>query len=49
MMDTDSGGPREGPRPWCPRNEKYAARVREAFLSGDSPSSSTTRAGAASA
>jgi hypothetical protein len=38
MMDTDSGGPREGPRPWCPRNEKYAASVREAFLSGDSPS-----------
>jgi hypothetical protein len=24
--------------PWCPRNERYAERVREAFLSGDSPS-----------
>ncbi|MET8085809.1 DUF1479 domain-containing protein [Micromonospora sp. NPDC005197] len=24
--------------PWCPRNEKYAANVREAFLSGSSPS-----------
>jgi hypothetical protein len=24
--------------PWCPRNERYAARVREAFLAGDSPS-----------
>src|SRR6478752_4698885 len=24
--------------PWCPRNEAYAERVREAFLSGDSPS-----------
>jgi hypothetical protein len=24
--------------PWCPRNEAYAARVREAFLAGDSPS-----------
>ncbi|MFI1164353.1 DUF1479 domain-containing protein [Streptomyces sp. NPDC020801] len=24
--------------PWCPRNEEYAARVREAFLSGSSPS-----------
>jgi uncharacterized protein DUF1479 len=24
--------------PWCPRNEAYAARVRAAFLAGDSPS-----------
>ncbi|GIF04745.1 DUF1479 domain-containing protein [Actinoplanes siamensis] len=24
--------------PWCPRNEKYAANVREAFLTGSSPS-----------
>ena len=24
--------------PWCPRNERYAVRVREAFLAGDSPS-----------
>ncbi|MFC7533970.1 DUF1479 domain-containing protein [Actinoplanes sp. GCM10030250] len=24
--------------PWCPRNESYAARVREAFLTGSSPS-----------
>jgi hypothetical protein len=24
--------------PWCPRNERYAANVREAFLNGDSPS-----------
>jgi hypothetical protein len=24
--------------PWCPRNETYAASVREAFLNGDSPS-----------
>jgi hypothetical protein len=24
--------------PWCPRNEKYAADVREAFLTGSSPS-----------
>jgi hypothetical protein len=24
--------------PWCPRNERYAANVREAFLHGDSPS-----------
>jgi hypothetical protein len=24
--------------PWCPRNEEYAACVREAFLNGDSPS-----------
>ncbi|SDS89858.1 YbiU family protein [Microlunatus soli] len=24
--------------PWCPRNEAYAARVRTAFLAGDSPS-----------
>jgi hypothetical protein len=24
--------------PWCPRNEEYAASVREAFLNGDSPS-----------
>ena len=24
--------------PWCPRNEKYSASVREAFLNGDSPS-----------
>ena len=24
--------------PWCPRNEEYAASVREAFLAGDSPS-----------
>jgi len=24
--------------PWCPRNEKYAASVREAFLTGSSPS-----------
>jgi hypothetical protein len=24
--------------PWCPRNEKYAASVREAFRSGSSPS-----------
>jgi hypothetical protein len=23
--------------PWCPRNERYAPRVREAFLAGDSP------------
>ena len=23
--------------PWCPRNETYAASVREAFLDGDSP------------
>ncbi|MGW3199283.1 DUF1479 domain-containing protein [Streptomyces sp. NPDC001118] len=23
--------------PWCPRNERYAASVREAFLSGSSP------------
>jgi hypothetical protein len=25
-------------RPWCPRNEKYAPAVREAFLTGASPS-----------
>ncbi|MGW3678377.1 DUF1479 domain-containing protein [Streptomyces prasinus] len=24
--------------PWCPRNEEYAATVREAFLTGSSPS-----------
>ena len=24
--------------PWCPRNEQYAASVREAFLNGESPS-----------
>ncbi len=24
--------------PWCPRNEAYAATVREAFLTGSSPS-----------
>jgi hypothetical protein len=24
--------------PWCPRNEEYAPRVREAFFGGDSPS-----------
>jgi len=24
--------------PWCPRNEAYAGEVREAFLSGSSPS-----------
>jgi hypothetical protein len=24
--------------PWCPRNETYAANVREAFLTGSSPS-----------
>lgn len=24
--------------PWCPRNEAYAAHVREAFAAGDSPS-----------
>jgi Protein of unknown function (DUF1479) len=24
--------------PWCPRNEEYAASVRQAFLNGDSPS-----------
>ncbi len=24
--------------PWCPRNEAYATRVREAFLTGSSPS-----------
>jgi Protein of unknown function (DUF1479) len=24
--------------PWCPRNEKYAPSVRQAFLDGDSPS-----------
>src|SRR6185503_17561200 len=24
--------------PWCPRNETYAESVRDAFLSGDSPS-----------
>ena len=24
--------------PWCPRNEKYAASMREAFLTGSSPS-----------
>jgi hypothetical protein len=24
--------------PWCPRNEAYAPKVREAFLAGDSPS-----------
>jgi hypothetical protein len=24
--------------PWCPRNERYAAKVREAFLNGESPS-----------
>ncbi|MFD2078186.1 Protein of unknown function [Actinopolymorpha cephalotaxi] len=24
--------------PWCPRNEEYAVQVREAFLSGSSPS-----------
>ena len=24
--------------PWCPRNEEYAPKVREAFLNGESPS-----------
>jgi Protein of unknown function (DUF1479) len=24
--------------PWCPRNEQYAASVREAFRTGSSPS-----------
>jgi len=24
--------------PWCPRNENYASSVREAFLTGASPS-----------
>ena len=24
--------------PWCPRNERYAADVREAFVTGSSPS-----------
>ena len=24
--------------PWCPRNEQYAAPVREAFRTGSSPS-----------
>lgn len=24
--------------PWCPRNEDYAAGVREAFATGSSPS-----------
>jgi hypothetical protein len=24
--------------PWCPRNERYATAVREAFITGDSPS-----------
>jgi hypothetical protein len=24
--------------PWCPRNDQYAPTVREAFLTGDSPS-----------
>lgn len=24
--------------PWCPRNEQYAAKVREAFMTGSSPS-----------
>ena len=23
--------------PWCPRNERYAAIVRDAFLTGSSP------------
>jgi len=23
--------------PWCPRNEAYASSVREAFLTGSSP------------
>ena len=23
--------------PWCPRNERYAASVRDAFLTGSSP------------
>jgi hypothetical protein len=23
--------------PWCPRNERYAAEVRSAFLTGSSP------------
>lgn len=23
--------------PWCPRNEEYAASVRQAFLTGSSP------------
>jgi hypothetical protein len=23
--------------PWCPRNERYAASVREAFIKGESP------------
>ena len=24
--------------PWCPRNEQYAASVRDAFVTGSSPS-----------
>ena len=24
--------------PWCPRNERHAASVRDAFLAGSSPS-----------
>jgi hypothetical protein len=24
--------------PWCPRNERYAVHVRDAFLTGSSPS-----------
>ena len=24
--------------PWCPRNEQYAVNVREAFVTGSSPS-----------
>ena len=36
--------------PWCPRNEAYAASVREAFLTGDparatSPRSTTSATG----
>lgn len=27
-----------GAAPWCPRNEAYAAEVREAFITGASPS-----------
>jgi hypothetical protein len=23
--------------PWCPRNERYASEVREAFMTGSSP------------
>jgi hypothetical protein len=30
--------------PWCPRNEEYAASIREAFLTGSSPSDFPGRA-----